>query len=107
MTQTCIVYVTAGSAEEAKRIAAAAVDERLAACANILGEIQSVFCWQGAVQNEAETALLLKTAVDRLPALTARIVELHAYDEPCVVATPILGGSQSFIDWIVAETRPK
>lgn len=105
MAEACIVYVAAASHAEADAIAAAAVGERLAACANILGDIQSVFVWRGAVQREREVALILKTAADRVDALTSRIRALHSYDEPCVVALPIVGGSTSFVDWIQAETR--
>lgn len=105
MTDACIVYVTTASAAEAEAISKAVVSERLAACANILGDIQSVFFWDGAVQKEGETAMILKTARSRLDALTVRIQELHSYDEPCVVALPIVGGSQSFIGWIGAETK--
>lgn len=104
MKAACLVYVTTASRAEADRIAAAAVDEKLAACANVLGRIESVFSWQGAVRREDETALILKTSHARLDALTARVVDLHSYDAPCVIALPILGGSQGFIDWIVAET---
>ncbi len=106
MPDARLVYVTAASPEEARRIATAAVEERLAACANILGEIEAVFFWNGGAQNERETALILKTAADRLDALTARIKALHSYDEPCVAALPIVGGSESFLAWIEAETRP-
>ena len=105
MTDACIVYVTVASVEEAAAIADAVVGDRLAACANILGDMQSIFFWDGAVQREGETAMILKTALPRLDALTARIKTLHSYEEPCVVALPIIGGSRSFIEWIDAETR--
>jgi len=100
-----MVYVTAASNEEANAIGDALVLERLAACANILGAVEAKFFWQGATQNAQETALILKTATDRLDALTERVKALHSYDEPCVVALPIIGGSKSFTDWIEAETR--
>lgn len=100
----CIVYVTASTPAEAREIAETMVKARLAACANILGAVQSVFFWQGEVQSETETALILKTAADRLDALTTRIKTVHSYDEPCVAALPIIGGSSDFIRWIVAET---
>ncbi len=107
MDDVCLVYVTASDQEEAEAIAATAVGARLAACANILGGIQSVFFWNGEVQRADETALILKTTRDRLDALTECIQELHAYDEPCIVALPIVGGSASFLAWIVDETRPR
>jgi len=107
MPEACLVCVTAPNRDAAERIAKAAVEERLAACANLLGDMRSAFFWQGETRLEDETALLLKTAQDRLEALTARIRELHPYEEPCVVALPVIGGSESFIAWIVAETRPQ
>lgn len=79
--------------------------ERLAACANIHGEMTSIFHWEGALAHERETPILLKTARDRLEALTARVTALHPYEEPCVIALPIIGGATSFIEWIETETR--
>ena len=107
MAEACLVYVTAPNPEEARAIAKAVVEERLAACANVLGAVESCFFWDGAAQSETETALLLKTTTGRLEALTARVSALHSYDEPCVIALPIIGGSRSFIDWIAAETAPR
>lgn len=99
-----LVYVTAGSAEEAARLARALVGERLAACANILGPIASVYWWEGKLEEAAETAFLLKTRRALVPALTERIKALHGYDCPCVVAIPIEGGNPAFLAWIAAET---
>lgn len=99
-----LVYVTAGSAEEAARLARTLVGERLAACANILGPIASVYWWEGKLEEAAETAFLLKTRRALVPALTERIKALHGYDCPCVVAIPIEGGNPAFLAWIAAET---
>ena len=108
MTDLRFVYVTASSREEALTIARAAVGERLAACANIVGEITSVFRWEGAVQEEAETALILKTRAESLPLLTARIKALHSYTVPCVVAWSLdpKAGNPQFLDWLEAESEP-
>lgn len=99
-----LIYVTAGSVEEAKAIGRVLVDERLAACVNILPPILSLFRWEGAVREEAETAFLAKTSADRVAALTERVRALHSYSCPCVVALPIEGGNAAFLDWIVSET---
>jgi periplasmic divalent cation tolerance protein len=106
MADLRFVYVTAGSRDEALKIARAAVDERLAACANILGEITSVFRWEGAVQEDAETALILKTTAANLPALTSRIKALHSYTVPCVVswALDVKAGNTEFLAWLEAES---
>lgn len=101
-----LVYITASSEEEALKIARDVVERRLAACANVLGKIRSVYWWQGAVQEEGEAALIVKTRVDLLDALTQRVKEIHSYTLPCIVALPIEGGNPAFLDWIDTETNP-
>jgi len=100
-----LVYVTTSDAVEAKRIGRDAVEARLAACANVHERITSLYWWEGAVQEDSEAVLILKTRADLIEALTARIVASHEYDCPCVVALPIEGGNPAFLDWIAAETR--
>ena len=102
--ETFSVYVTAKDEAEAQRIARTVVGERLAACANVLGSISSVYWWQGKVYEENEVALILKTSAERKLELIDRIKALHSYDCPCVVCLPIIDGSRDFLDWIVAET---
>lgn len=102
---TLIVYITCKSPEEAKRIAAAAVEKRLAACANIFPPHQSVYEWDGAVQNEAETAMILKTTDERFDALKAEILSLHSYDVPCIVAVAADKAHGPFAEWIKAQTK--
>jgi periplasmic divalent cation tolerance protein len=100
-----LIYVTAASDEQARTIAGALVTERLAACANLLPGMTSMFWWEGRVQEESEVTIILKTRNDLVERLTERVRELHSYDCPCIVAVPIIGGSRAFIDWIIAETR--
>ncbi len=102
--QAVLVYVTVGSHDEALTIARTAVAERLAACANILGEITSVFRWEGKVEEDGEVSLILKTRADFADALTERVLELHSYDCPCVVAIPVTAGNPAFLQWIGEET---
>ncbi len=104
MSET-MIYVTAGSRDEALRIGRSLVEARLAACANILAPMTSVYWWEGAVQEDDEVAMVLKTRQDLVEPLTERIRELHSYDCPCVVALPITGGNQAFLKWIDSETR--
>ncbi len=104
MSQT-LVYVTAASRDEALKIARAAVEERLAACANVFSPITSIYRWEGKIQEEGETSFILKTRADLVPALTERIKSLHSYSCPCVVALPITAGNPDFLAWIDAETR--
>jgi periplasmic divalent cation tolerance protein len=101
---TVLVYVTAQNLAEAGRLARAAVEERLAACANILGAVQSIYWWDGEVQESGEAALILKTRSDLAEALAARLKELHSYEVPCIAVFPISGGNSSFLDWIKKET---
>ena len=103
MTQN-LVYVTAASRDEAATIAKTIISERLAACANILGAMESVYWWNGTIQSEPEVSLLLKTKSELLEALIARIIALHSYDCPCIVALPITDGNQKFLNWIDKET---
>lgn len=107
MTQeTRLVYVTAPTREEALRLAHLAVSERLAACANVLGAVASVYWWDGRLNQDDEVALILKTRADLVAALTQRLRDAHPYECPCVVALAIDGGNPDFLAWIAAETRP-
>lgn len=100
MTDALVVLVTAPSAEKAAEIARAVVEERLAACGNVLPGVRSIYRWQGAVQEDAEVLLLLKTRRERFPALRDRILALHPYEVPEVIALPVDAGSQPYLDWI-------
>lgn len=103
--QAMMVYVTASSCEEAAKIGRVAVEKRLAACANVLGDIRSFYWWDGKIQDDSEAALILKTTADRLDSLIAEIKALHSYTVPCVVALPIGAGNPAFLEWIGRETR--
>ncbi|HTH16254.1 MAG TPA: divalent-cation tolerance protein CutA [Magnetospirillum sp.] len=102
--ETVLVYVTAPSHEEALRLAHLAVGERLAACANVLGPITSVYWWDGKVNQEPEVAMVLKTRAGQAEALVARLKAAHPYDCPCVVVLPIAAGNPDFLGWIRTET---
>ena len=95
-----MVYVTCASREEAKKIGEALVKERLAACANVLGETESVFFWENELKHEKETVLLLKTKESAYAAVEKRVKELHSYDMPCVLAFKPVKGSKEFLDWV-------
>ncbi len=103
--QFIVVLITVPEEEDARRIAGELLEKKLAACVNILPAIQSIYIWQGAVQNDREVLLLVKTRAalfrDQLvPAVKA----IHPYDVPEIIALPVLMGSQSYLDWIAAET---
>jgi periplasmic divalent cation tolerance protein len=97
------VTTTLPDQASAERLAAVLVNERLAACAQVLGPVSSTYRWQGSVEHSAECYCHLKTTVARLPALEARIRELHPYDVPELIALPIIGGNSDYLRWIQEE----
>ncbi|HEX6113190.1 MAG TPA: divalent-cation tolerance protein CutA [Geminicoccaceae bacterium] len=99
-------YVTADSRAQALAIGRRIVEERLAACANVLDGMTSIYWWQDALEQASEAVLILKTRAELVERLTARIKELHSYDCPCVVALPIAAGNPAYLDWIARETAP-
>ena len=102
-----LVYVTTPTLAEAESLARLAVEGRLAACANILPGMRSLYWWQGKLESADETVLLLKTTAELAPALIRALTEAHSYDCPCVVALPIAAGNPDFLRWIEAETAPR
>lgn len=99
------IYVTAADREQAEMIGRTLVEERLAACANILPQITSFYWWEGAVQHEREAVLIAKSRAELVERIVARVRELHSYSVPCVVALPIEQGNPDFLRWIEDETR--
>lgn len=100
-----MVYVTASSREDALHLGRRLVDERLAACANVLDGMTSVYQWEGELREDREAVLILKTQSGLVEPLTARVRELHAYDCPCVVAWPVEQGNPEYLHWIENETH--
>jgi len=101
MTDKVVVLVTCGSAREARKIARAVVEERLAACANILtSPVQSVYRWKGRVEIAKEFLLIIKTTKARFPKLKAAVKRLHSYDLPEIIALPIAAGATDYLIWI-------
>ncbi|MDP6951244.1 MAG: divalent-cation tolerance protein CutA [Alphaproteobacteria bacterium] len=100
MTEALLVYVTTETRDDALALGRACVEARLAACANVIDGMRSVYRWQGAVEAADETVLVLKTRETCLDALTDLVRERHAYDCPCVVAVPIVGGNPDYLTWI-------
>jgi len=98
------VYATFADAAEADRIARILVEERLAACANILGPCRSIYRWQGAVEQADEVAVLFKTRAEGAQALVARLGELHSYDVPAAIVWPIADALPAYTQWVRDET---
>ncbi|MBI2823307.1 MAG: divalent-cation tolerance protein CutA [Planctomycetia bacterium] len=101
------VITTAETKEDAQRIAAALVERRLAACVQVAGPITSTFRWEGKVQTATEWQCIAKTRGDLYARVETAIRELHPYQVPEIVATPIASGSQAYLDWIDAEVPPQ
>ena len=100
-----IALTTAATAEEARRLGRALVEERLAACATLVPGAESIFHWEGRVETAAETLLVLKTAAEKIEALGARLKELHSYETPEFLVLEIERGSGAYLDWIEASLR--
>lgn len=98
-----LVYVTAPNRNEAEQIAETVVAERMAACANILDGVTSVFHWDGKLCRENEAVLILKTTGEQVAALTGRIRALHSYECPCIAVLPVESGNPAFLDWVAGE----
>lgn len=103
MTEAIVVLVTTPNQEEAARLARALVEAELAACGNVLPGLRSIYRWEGKVEDEAEALLILKTTRARFEALRARVVELHPYETPEVLALPVEAGHGPYLDWILAS----
>src|SRR5258706_9977623 len=103
MTNSIVILVTTGSEAEAETIARALVEERLAACVNILPPIRSIYRWEGKVTDDREWLLVIKTQSQRFAAVEKKIKALHSYQVPEVIALPILQGSTPYLHWLAQE----
>ncbi len=104
MTDAMVVLVTCGSEDEALKIARALVDERLAACANLVSPIRSIYRWEGKICDEREWLLIIKTQRGKYQKLDERVRSLHSYSVPEIIAIPITEGSSSYLRWIEEMT---
>ena len=100
-----IVTSTTDSETAARDLAAKAIEARLGACAQIVGPVTSVYRWEGEVRTDQEWRVEIKTTAGRVAALTERIKQLHGYDLPEVIATPIEGGSADYLAWVTTEVE--
>lgn len=92
--------------EMAPAFARTLVEERLAACVNVLGEMQSLYAWEGTVEDEIERQIVIKTTRDRLESLWERVRELHSYEIPEFIVLPIVDGNDAYLRWMRDSTRP-
>jgi periplasmic divalent cation tolerance protein len=105
VTGAVLVLSAVGTREEAERIAQALVEERLAACVNVVPGVVSVYRWKGAVHRDDELLLVIKTRAEKVEELRARLVALHSYELPEMVVLSIAGGHPPYLDWIADGVR--
>jgi periplasmic divalent cation tolerance protein len=105
MTDTRIVLTTAGSPQEAEKIARALVERRLAACVKIIPQIQSVYRWKEKIEQETEWLLIIKTRLNIFDSVRDAIKELHSYDLPECVMLDVSDGSEAYLNWVSENTR--
>lgn len=106
MSKPIFVYIACKTVQEARKIAGYCVENRLAACGNILPNMESVYWWDGQINNEDETVLILKSTEGQYPELEKAVKANHSYECPCIVAIPIINGFAPYLNWIKTETKP-
>jgi periplasmic divalent cation tolerance protein len=100
-----VVFITAPGETEAERIARVLVEEKMAACVNIVRNVRSIYCWQGKVEDEAEVLMVCKTRAELFEDLQKRVKEIHPYTVPEIIALPVAAGSADYLAWLNDVTR--
>lgn len=99
-----IILITSPSEQVGERIAQALLEERLAACVNIVPNIQSIYSWKGEIQNDEEALLVVKSRAELFDRLVPKVKAVHPYEVPEIIALPLILGAQDYLDWITDET---
>jgi periplasmic divalent cation tolerance protein len=105
MSNYIVIYITTASVNEAKKIGRALVEEKLAACSNIISPIRSIYSWQGKICDDKEALMVLKTRKKLFNQIVKRVEKLHSYDVPEIIAMPIIEGSSKYLSWLNEETK--
>ena len=100
-----VLFITTPTTEAAQRISRALLEQRKVACVNIVPRVSSLFWWQGKINSARESLLIVKTTASQLNELVTLVKELHSYDVPEIVAMPIVGGNQDYLEWIGNEVK--
>ena len=101
--EAIVVFMTAANAEEASRLAGRLVEERLAACVQIIPQIESIYRWRGKVERQTEVLLIAKTVASKFDELEKEVRALHSYETPEIVAFPLIAGSSAYLEWLSAS----
>ena len=104
-TELVVLFITTTTAEEARRISEVLLNERKAACVNIVPKVSSLFWWQDKIESAEENLLIVKTKAPLLNEVVRLIIENHSYEVPQVIALPIVGGNQDYLEWIDKEVK--
>ena len=105
MTEALVVLITAPSSEEGEAIACALVEEKLAACVNVIPGMTSLYRWRGELQREGEVLLVVKSRRGLFDRLAARVRELHSYQVPEIIALPVILGDEDYLRWLSEATQ--
>lgn len=107
MTDKIVVYSTCSSAEEARKLAAHLVEQRLAACVNVFRGVDSFYRWKGKVEQAPEVLMVIKTSRELFDRVRAEMERLHTYEVPELIAVPIVAGAPNYLNWLEAELKPQ
>ena len=100
-----LIYMTAGNKEEARNVGKALVESKLAACVNIIDGMNSMYMWDGELQDDREVVLIAKTTENRVEDLIDKVKSIHSYDCPCILSIPVEAGNPDFMNWISEEVK--
>ena len=100
-----VLFITTANAEEARHISGALLEQKKAACINIVPKVSSSFLWQGRIDSTQESLLIIKTKASQLDELVRLVKDIHSYDIPEIIAVPIVGGNQQYLEWIDKEVE--
>lgn len=106
MTDKIVVFSTCASADEAERLARRLIEERLAACVNVVSPVRSFYRWKGAVEDSTEWLLIIKSSRDLFAGLSAALESAHSYELPEIIAIPVVEGSANYLAWVERELHP-
>jgi periplasmic divalent cation tolerance protein len=106
VTDKVVIFVTAGSQAEGKKIARQLVENKLAACVNISQPIESVYRWEGKIAEEGEFLLIIKSTRELFPEIEAEILKVHSYHTPEIICLPVIEGSRDYLQWVSDSVKP-
>jgi len=98
-----LVYITTSGEEESKKIGRTLVEEKLAACVNIVASIESIYLWKGGIEDDKESIFIAKTKVSNMDKIIKRVKEIHSYETPAILAIPIIDGSKDYLEYLDSE----